>query len=421
MVAVVLLAAGIVIAKDDDGERTHGAGTALPSAAHVRGIEREVERIRGRRFKRAIAPKVVTADQARADSLRDVDTEYPVKQRAADGELLKLLGLIPPGADILELLKKVSGEQIVGYYDTRRKILRLVSGNGADSPALVDITLAHELTHALEDQVFGLDEQGGTTDDESSAATALNEGTATYVMDEYSQCCVDRQQLALGSLASLAGGSTAGIPPYVERTLTFSYTAGEDFVRHLHDLTGNWSLVDVALENQPPVSTEQIIHPDKYAPFEPPLPVKLRTRPLLGDGWTRASAGTLGELDTRELLRLGDPGRAASAAAGWGGNRYELWRRTGPATADCRAPCRGRDALVVSWRWDSPAEAREFDPVLREYVEKGLKGRRAGSGVWGLDGGAVAVAGGREATTIAWAPDAALARRLADRAPVRAR
>ena len=418
VLALALLVAGIAVG--GGGSKGEPGAAALPGTQHIRGIEREVERLRGERFKKQVDPKVVTPKQARDDALQDLDKTYPRAQRQADEELLKLLALVPSDTDIVKVLEKVSGEQVVGYYDTRRKTLRLVSGNGADSPALVDVTLAHELTHALEDQVFGLKEPTSTTDDGASAATALSEGTATYVMDQFTRCCVNARDLALGSFSSLFGASCSDIPPYIERTLLFSYSGGEEFVRQLHDATGNWSLVNAALSSQPPVSTEQIMHPDKYVPFEAPLPVKLRTAAVLGDGWKRASAGTLGELDTRELLRLGDAARAADGAAGWGGGRYELWQRPGGA-GDCAAPCRQRDALVLSWRWDTARDAREFDPVLREYVAKGLKGKPAGDGVWALDGGAVAVSGGRRATTIAWAPDARLARDLATRAPVSAR
>ena len=389
----------------------------LPSPQHVQQIERDVERLRGKKFKTRVVPKVVSPEEVRKDSLRDVDRSYPPAQRAADEELLKLLALIPRDADIVKLLEKVSTEQVVGYYDTRRKTMRLVSGNGADSPALVDITLAHELVHALEDQVFGLKEPEGTTDDEATAAAALAEGTATYVMNKYVECCVNARDLALGSLGSLFGAGT-GLPPYVERTLLFSYSGGEEFVRQLHDATGDWALVNAALTSQPPVSTEQIIHPDKYVPFERPLDVKLRVQPVLGGEWKRASDGTLGELDTRELLRLGDVGESTDAAAGWGGGRYELWQRRGPARPGCGTPCRERDALVLSWRWDTVRDAREFEPVVRQYVAKGLRGRPAGEDVWALDGGAVAMTTGDRTTTLACAPDAELARRLADRAPV---
>jgi hypothetical protein len=410
LVVAVLLLVGALALGDSDSDS--GDGT-LPSDEHVAEIERDVQRLRGHRFEKRVEPEVVSADEAREAAFRDLDKTYPPAERAADEELLKLLGLLPPDADIVKLLEAISGEQVIGYYDTVRKQLRVVSGNGADSPALVDITLAHELVHALEDQVFGLKEPTGTTDDSATALSALNEGTATYVMTEYTQCCVDAGGLALGSLASLFGGGAATeLPPYIERTLVFSYTGGERFVRELHDATGNWSLVDAAYRSQPPVSTEQIIHPDKYVPFEKPLEVKVDAGDRLGDGWKRAADGTLGELDTRELLRLGNVGASTGAAAGWGGGRYELWQKEGEPPEGCKAPCRQRDALVLSWRWDTPRDAREFEPVLREYVAKGLKGKPAGDDVWGLNGGAAAMSTSTAATTLAMAPDASLARRL---------
>lgn len=418
VVAVLLIVAGLAIGQKDS--KSDDGGAALSSDARVDRIVRDVERLRGQKFKKRIDPKVVTPEEAQKDALRDLDETYPRAQREADEELLKLLALIPPDTDIVNLLQKVSGEQVVGYYDTRRKTMRLVSGNGADSPVLVDITLAHELVHALEDQVFGLKEPEGATDDEASAAAALSEGTATYVMSEFMKCCVNARDLALGSLGSLFGATATGLPPYIERSLLFSYTGGEEFVRQLHDATGDWSLVDAALTSQPPVSTEQILHPGKYVPFEAPIDVKLRVAPVLGDGWKRASDGTLGELDTRELLRLGDPGDAPTAAAGWGGGRYELWQRGG-GSPDCGTPCRQRDALVLSWRWDTARDAREFEPALRRYITEGLKARSAGDDAWALEGGAVALSSGKRATTLAWAPDAALTRRLADSAPVSAR
>ena len=117
-----------------------------------------------------------------------------------------------------KLLETVTGEQVIGYYDPRSKRMRIVSGNGADSPALVDITLAHELTHALEDQVFGLKEPEGGTDDETTARTALVEGTATFVTSEFTtllrqrarRCCVG----AFGALgAAERDGGAAALHP----------------------------------------------------------------------------------------------------------------------------------------------------------------------------------------------------------------
>jgi len=154
-----------------------------------------------------------------------------------------------------------------------------------------------------------------------------------------------------------ASAGTESIPPYIQRTLEFSYTAGDAFVSRLRDAAdGGWKLVDFALESQPPASTEQIIHPDKYLAFEEPRPVRVGD-PGLGSGWTRTASGSLGELDTRELLRLGgDDVPADAAAAGWGGGRYELWKDGDAAV------------VVLRWTWDTARDAREFNAALRQYV-----------------------------------------------------
>ncbi len=151
------------------------------------------------------------------------------------------------------------------------------------------------------------------------------------------------------------------------------------------------------------------MHPGKWVRFEPPLPVRTGAGAALGPGWERAAAGTLGEFQTRELLARAGGGGSAQAAAGWGGDRYELWRRGG---ADCPAPCRRDAALTVRWRWDSPRDAREFAAKLRQWVRDGLRAQPQAGGTSGIDGGHVAVASRNGAVTLAMAPDGPLARRL---------
>jgi hypothetical protein len=100
---------------------------------------------------------------------------------------------------------------------------------------------------------------------------------------------------------------------------------------------------------------------------------------------------------------------ARRAAAGWGGQRLQLWRR---GDAPCSAPCRGRDALFGTWRWDTAADARQFDEALPAFMEKQLGGKATGPGTWALQDGWAAVDQGPKQTTVAFAPSAALARQL---------
>jgi hypothetical protein len=137
---------------------------------------------------------------------------------------------------------------------------------------------------------------------------------------------------------------------------------------------------------------EQVMHPEKYLARERPLAVPLPAL-RLGAGWKRVARGTIGEFDTRELLRLGvDVASASAAAAGWGGGSYELWNR-GSA-----------HVMLVRWRWDTPADAREFDAALPLYLTRGLKGAPAGPLRWKLKSGAAAIGVSPSGTTLAFAP-----------------
>src|SRR3954463_14129352 len=118
---VVLAALGIAFgATSDEGG---GGDSTAAVVAQVKPIAHRVEQIRGVRFRRLPEPVVVTPSQTRAAQLKDLDRDYPAKQRRADAELMELLGLVPPGTDLRQVLGDVAGGQVAGYYDPRRKRL----------------------------------------------------------------------------------------------------------------------------------------------------------------------------------------------------------------------------------------------------------------------------------------------------------
>jgi hypothetical protein len=372
----------------DDGP--DGSTPAPPQVTPLETVAHRVERLRGLTFRTLPRPLRVTAEEARREGLADLDRGYPAARRHADEALYIRLGLLPAGTDLREVSASVFGEQVAGYYDPRTGRLRLVEGAGGDNAVMDEVTLAHELTHALEDQRFDLDvERTEASDDGALAYTALVEGTATALMLEYLGRHFSGDDALGGLLASAfaGGGDTSGIPPFVLASLVFPYERGQQFVAHLHRRAGRrWTLVDLALEARPPVSTEQILHPEKWIRVEVPRRVRpLHAGAILGDGWKRLAGGSFGEFQTAQLLARGS-GDASRAAAGWGGDRYELWRHAGD------------DAVVLRWRWDTARDAEEFLPALRSAVAE-------------LPHAAVASRAGE--TTLALAPDDALAQRLA--------
>src|SRR3954452_5827239 len=191
-ILVLLIGAAFASPGGDEGSVAHrpprrAAAPAAP-AASVATIARRVERIRGLRFRRLPRAVEVSSAQARREGLEHLDRSYPAARRRADEEVLKLLGLLAPSVDLRRVSASVFGDAVAGYYDPRSKRLRIVRGAPTSNRVLEEITLAHELTHALEDQRFGLALDGSSgSDDAALARLALVEGSATAVMYTYAQ------------------------------------------------------------------------------------------------------------------------------------------------------------------------------------------------------------------------------------------
>lgn len=407
---LIALLLGLSLAFEGEEEGGGGGGRAAAGerVAPVETIARRVEKIRRLRFEKLPKPRVVSAATARKEGLADLDRGYPERRRRIEEEIYKLLGLLGARDDIREISGSILSEQVAGYYDPRSGALRIVDGGAPANRVLDETTLAHELVHALEDQRFDLrTDDLEAAGDEAFAYAALVEGTATALMTEYERLHF-RPEEALGGAAASAFGapSTDDLPPFVLAQLLFPYLGGQEFVNELYSTGGDsWRLVDLAHRVRPPASTEQVLHPRKYLAVEQPERVSLGgIGEVLGGGWKRVEGATFGEWQTRELLRAGDGGGANRAAAGWGGDRYELWRQGPLPAAGCAAPCLARDALVMRWTWDSDRDAREFSGAL----EGGFGDTVARGAAW-----EVAAGGDGRTVTLAIAGDEALARRLA--------
>jgi hypothetical protein len=357
------------------------AGGEEQQQADVATIASRVEAIRGLEFRRQPVPVRITGAQAREEGLSELDRSYPETRLRADEEVLKLLGLIEPDVDLRTLSGSVFGEGVAGYYEPRSKRLRIVED--ATPGALADIVLAHELNHALEDQHFGLALDKNASDDAALARAALVEGTAMLVMQEYVLQHVGAGE-AMGALLGSGMSDGPALPRFIEDQLIFPYIGGMQFAAVLRR-QGGWNQLNDAAASRVPESTEQILHPEKWLAGEKPRPIRLDVR--LGPEWRRAVAGTWGEWQTAQIVG-GD-------AAGWGGDRYELWQR-----GECaEPPCRGSDVLVMRWAWDTREAAGTFEDKLRAAP--------VASG----DGAAVTSRG--DAVTLVLAPTADLARTIA--------
>ena len=366
----VLAAIGLLGGGDDDGDRPEAVGPPIAEVA------RGVERVRELRFEHLPRVEHVTGAQARAAGLRELDRDTPPRVLAAQERVLKLLGLLPSDADVRDLTGKTLATEVGGFYVPRTGRLAIVGGFG--SGLLGKAALAHELTHALEDQQFGIERRRKRFElDASTADSAFTEGTATIAMVDY--VVFDQTgspdipaRIRAGAVKALGKAvvpESSGLPRYLRESLIFPYAAGARLVDHIEN-RGGWEAVNRGFGSRAPLSTEQVMHPGKYDSRERPV----RVRVGAPAGTRLVEPGDFGEFDTEQMLHEANgEERAERAAAGWGGGGFALWRRPD-----------GRYGLSVRWVWDTPRDAREFAAAARRAARR-LGGATVYSGDKGVE------------------------------------
>jgi len=372
-------------------------------------VARRVEEIRGIDFDEVPEPQVTDTEELRDLAEKQIAKPKAAETIAASDAELKLLGLLEPDESLADVTAEVTADA-AAYYDPKEKELFLLGDAVPAGPALTEFVLAHELNHALEDQAFGLPKSSASSDDAVLAESALVEGAATALMTEYAVEHLDVTDL-LDETGALNAGAT-DIPDIAMAQVAFAYFGGQRFVDELRaNADGGWDLVDFAYQRRLPATTEQILHPEKYLEDEGALPVPDILDP--GPGWEKVDDGTVGEFFTREILRQdAEEVGADEAAEGWGGDRYEFFRRKN-APSECTDDCHEDNALAIVWRGDDEDEAAGLRVALEDFLERSLDGVDVGGGSWELEGGGwAAMGGGGEVVSLALAPDEATARGL---------
>lgn len=346
-------------------------GTAAESE-ELDEIAEETAQLRELNLKSPVQDAYLTRQQLRDRLVKTLDTEYPPSEAEADERVLKAFGLVPEDTDLRELLLDLYTEQIAGFYEPKTDDMFVIS-DGKELTALEEVTYAHEVTHALQDQHYDLDKLSSqyedTNDDASTALSSLFEGDATLLQTEYLE---RNPQLLLGLSSEILGDPPSSeqldkAPPIVRESLLFPYEQGQKFVTHLHN-SGGWKAVNEAYADLP-ASTEQILHPEKYTNRDRPTDVDLPDlAATLGAGWKKLEDNNFGEFQTRVMLEgEGEKTEAQEAAEGWDGDRYEFWANG--------------EQEVIAWEtaWDSDRDAREFAAALRGYDESRFGGAFADS------------------------------------------
>ncbi|HSL67307.1 MAG TPA: hypothetical protein VK977_04035 [Actinomycetota bacterium] len=330
-------------------------GSEKPTPPAIKQVEGQVQQIRGLEFTEPVPVDAASHEDLVKGLTQSFDSSYPARIYDRRSRAWQTIGVIPPGTSIRRSIERFAGSQVIGYYDPLSGQLVFI---GTEDPTPVQrVTLAHELTHALDDQHFRLDRlntlESECADEAYQAALGAVEGDATYFMIVYAQrfLTLDEQlELGLGPAPS-----TAGIAPFVVELQTWPYTAGLSFIQAM-DRRGGAEAIDRAMQSLP-VSTEQVIHPERY-PNDAPTPVNVADLgPELGPGWTDLDVMSVGEAFLSIMLGLRlPPVTAEAAAAGWDGGTYRAWSDGEHV------------AIVLSTVWDGPRDAAEFASATRQWL-----------------------------------------------------
>jgi hypothetical protein len=392
-------------------------------------IKGEVAQLRGLSFKRPVGVESQSSEAFAAYVAARIDEDMPQPLRTHYGKLVRTLGLYrgPEIEDFSALMTSVLVSQAGAYYDPEKQRFFVLMSR---MPELMQGALySHELYHALQDQHFDLSKylnlarRGVALNaDQSLARQAVVEGDATYLMtlwmlqktmqtipprpmlaqiiEGQTNLGIDqlRAMLAQPQLAELMGEdmqaalrATDQIPAFLLDEMVGSYLKGMAFVFAVQEQ--GWAAVDDLYTRYPPQSTEQLLHPEKWRAreaaktFEWPA---FSNVAALGK-WELLDSDVLGELRWRTVLKEQGVATdvAETAAAGWGGDRYAVFKKK---TSDATL-------LLLRTSWDTPADARDFAGAYRNALTVKHAGKPVPTRVV-LEGADVFIVEGGEETDI---------------------
>ena len=307
---------------DDPGS---GSGSGPVDEAEldevVADIEAFVEAERGLSFLEPVDVQLVDDATFDARVLRDFDEG--IDDLVTYGHVLEAVGLLEPGTDVVEALRRLLGSQVLGLYDQESNELFVL---GTELTPNVRISLAHELAHALEDQHFELHrpELADAMDESAGGFRVLTEGSATVIGDAYRASFSDaEQEEALAEeLANSDFGDLLSIPPVLYQDLALPYLVGPPLIQALLD-DGGQARLDAAFA-APPTTSEQLLDPDRYLAREPAVDVA--APPADGAVVDEGVVGAIGVATLLDSTSLLLPGAGLDPAVdGWGGDHYVAW------------------------------------------------------------------------------------------------
>ncbi|PWU10338.1 MAG: hypothetical protein C5B50_25750 [Verrucomicrobia bacterium] len=385
LAALPILVASLTSASGDTNAL---AQDKILSPRDFHGIQTQVETLRGKKFLHPVPVYLISKKELRAISERDLEKDFPGPKLQAHEALLAWLDFIAPHTSLKTVYGDYSVDQIAGLYDSDAKEMDIPAslsgsaGSGkrsaekkleAISSQIEDSTLAHEFTHALEDQYWAIDDPKDhdfkASTDRGTAHSFICEGSATRQMIEVLPAQLSRgspdSYFAVWNLIHSASGELAlncvlksswkksdalvsGVPETLARSEAMPYSFGYSFCA---GAMRKWGLDGLDyVYGHPPASSAQVMHPEKYWVWRQ-CPVQISLPDNLAGGWTQISLDCVGEADLAVLLgcQIGNLNRGLELARGWDGDHVALYEQTG-----------GHRLVVWASSWASTNAAGRF-------------------------------------------------------------
>ncbi len=328
----------------------------------------ELRKISGLQLRKKVPSDLISKDKVNEFLKKKVKEVSTPSELRAEELTLKKFGLVPADFDLAQTTVDVLTEQAAAFYDYHAKKLFITDWTPS---ATREAALAHELAHALADQNFNLKRfirKARESDDAAIARMAVMEGQATWLMSEFLARRTGETLVHNAALAermnrtSDSGGSGEfpvfdGSPLYIRTTLIFPYSRGMAFQQAVVDKNEKAAFAEVF--QRPPVSSQQILHPEKYFAQAKPTQPDLPKPPPHIRGYKGLIGGTFGELDHRVLLeQYAGKAAAEEIAPHWRGGQYEIIENKK----------KQRAILLYASEWDDAESARQFFAAYRKAM-----------------------------------------------------
>lgn len=348
------------------GHAQAGATGTAQNAAIVSttaAVLKETSELRELAILRAVKSGAQSREDIERMIIKNLDTDTTPEEMRSAEVLLKAFGLAPKEFAYRSFLIKLLTEQVAGYYDPKAQQFYLADWIDLEGQKPV---MAHELTHALQDQHFNLkrfEKWPKGDSDAELAAHALIEGDATLAMTHY---MARNPLIALAFIRSLGSQQLSTeqfkqAPRALRESLLFPYEQGSAWATQVYRI-GGWQMVSQAYTKLPQ-STEQILHAQKYFDYESPQKITLpEFKTVLGPTWKRSDTDVNGEWGYFLILDefIGDDAESKKAAEGWGGDRFAMYETGKP------------DEVLIAQltAWDTPQDAKEFFDAYAKRTSK---------------------------------------------------